>query len=58
MGTKPKAGGPKKKKAKPKKTDEKQFERFIETARKMGASDGKKSFEKAFDAIVKPARKA
>jgi hypothetical protein len=46
-----KAGTPKKKKAKPKMTDKKQSERFIETARKLGVDETGEAFEKAFEKI-------
>lgn len=57
MDKKPKAGGAKKK-AIPKKkaTDEKQFERFIETARTLDADEGGKEFERAFAKIIKPVK--
>jgi hypothetical protein len=47
-----KTGTPKKKKAKPKLTDKKQSERFIETARELGADESGKHFEKAFEKII------
>jgi hypothetical protein len=49
-----KAGTPKKKRAKPKLTDKKQSERFIETARELGVDEGGKSFEMTLKKIVKP----
>lgn len=57
MDKKPKVGGSKKK-AIPKKkaTDEKQFERFVKTARELGVDERAASFEKAFKKIVKPSR--
>lgn len=49
-----KAGTPKKKKAKPKLTDKKQSERFIQTARELGVDESGEAFEKAFrDANLK-----
>jgi hypothetical protein len=47
-----KAGEPKKKKAKPKLTDKEQSERFIETARKLGADETGKKFDETFRKIV------
>lgn len=53
MAQKPKTRGAKKKAAPKKKApDEKQFERFVETARKLGVDETGKSFEKAFDQIL------
>ncbi len=40
------------KKVRPKTKDKAQAERFIETARKLGADESGKSFEKAFRKIV------
>jgi len=57
MGTKPKAGSPKKK-AKPKAKDEKQFERFVETARSLGVDESGKEFERAFTTVSKKARQS
>ncbi len=58
MAQKPKAGGAKKKEVPKKKApDEKQFERFIETARKIGADQNEKKFESAFKTIVLSKRK-
>jgi hypothetical protein len=52
-----KAGAPKsakpRPKAKPKLTDKKQSERFIETARELGVDESGESFEKKFKEIVK-----
>jgi hypothetical protein len=48
-----KAGEPKKQKVKPKLTDKKQSERFIETARELGVDETGKRFEKTFAAISK-----
>jgi hypothetical protein len=47
-----KAGTPKKKKAKPKLTDKEQSERFIETARELGADESGKGFERAVEKIL------
>jgi hypothetical protein len=41
----------------PKDTDKKQFERFVETARKVEADESGKAFELAFEKIV-PAKHA
>jgi hypothetical protein len=49
-----KAGTQKKKKAKPKLTDKEQSERFIETARELGADESVEAFERAFAQIVPP----
>ncbi len=53
MDKKPKARGAKKK-AVPKKkaSDEKQFERFVKTARELGVDESGKAFEKALEKIV------
>lgn len=57
MAQKPKAGGaPKKAKPKTKAKDEKQFERFIETAREIGADKNEKKFESVFKTIVSSRR--
>jgi hypothetical protein len=48
-----KAGTPKKKPAKPKLTDKEQSERFIETARKLGADEDGQGFEAAISKILK-----
>ncbi|MCB1391884.1 hypothetical protein [Nitrobacter sp.] len=57
MDKKPKAGSTKKKAVPKKKApDEKQFERFVRTARELGADEDAASFEKAFKKIVKPSR--
>ena len=50
-------------KAKPKSkgqrnTDKKQFERFKETARTLGVDESGETFERAFDKIVPPKRRA
>jgi hypothetical protein len=52
-----KAGVPKKAKPKPKLTDTKQSERFIETARELGVDESGKEFEKAFRAVVPERRR-
>jgi hypothetical protein len=49
-----KAGTPKKRKAKPKLTDKKQSERFIETARELGVDESGKAFDRTFNQVVKP----
>ncbi|WP_157038853.1 hypothetical protein [Rhodopseudomonas palustris] len=54
MDKKPKARGPTKKAAKPKAKDEKQFERFIETARELDVDESGKSFDVAFRKIATP----
>ncbi|MBN8975583.1 MAG: hypothetical protein J0I08_03805 [Rhizobiales bacterium] len=53
MDKKPKTGGAKKK-ATPKKKapDEKQFERFVKTARELGVDESGKEFERAIKAIT------
>jgi hypothetical protein len=51
-----KAGTPKKKKAKPKLTDKKQSERFIETARGLDVDKSGEAFEQALKKLV-PSRK-
>ena len=43
---------PKKKKAKPKLTDKEQSERFIKTARELGANLDRGAFEETFSKIV------
>lgn len=53
MAQKSKAGGaPKKAKPKTKTEDEKQFERFIETARELDIEEGGEAFEKALREIL------
>jgi hypothetical protein len=47
-----------KQKKKPKLTDQRQSERFRETARKLGADESEESFERAFRKIVPPKRKS
>jgi hypothetical protein len=55
MAQKPKARSAKKK-AVPKRRapDEKQFERFVETARSLGVDESGKEFESAFKKIALP----
>jgi hypothetical protein len=50
-----KAGAPKKQKPKPKLSDKEQFERFKETARKLGVDESGDRFERAFKKLAKPA---
>jgi hypothetical protein len=50
----PKAGVPKKKKAKPKLTDKEQSDRFKETARILRSDETGRVFEEAFKKIAKP----
>jgi hypothetical protein len=50
----PKAGAPKKKKAKPKLSDKDQSERFIETARQLGFENDSSRFEEVFKKIAPP----
>lgn len=52
MGQKPKTRGSPKKAAKPKAKDEKQFERFIETARTLEVHESEEHLERAFKAIA------
>jgi hypothetical protein len=52
----PKAGVPKKQKAKPKLTDKEQSERFKETARELGVDESGEEFERAIEKII-PANK-
>lgn len=55
MDKKPKARSAKKKAVpKNKVQDEKQFERFVKTARELGADETGKEFEKTFDKVVMP----
>jgi hypothetical protein len=42
----------------PKTTDKRQFERFVETARKLGIDESEEAFDRAFRKIVRPQRKA
>jgi hypothetical protein len=54
MAQKPKTRGVKKKAVPKKKApDEKQFERFVETARKLGVDESGENFEEAFSQITK-----
>jgi hypothetical protein len=46
-----------KQKKPPKKTDKQQFERFVATARKLGANESMEDFEVKFKKIVPPRRK-
>lgn len=43
-------------KPKPKPTDKVQFERFVETARRLGVEEVGQEFDEAFERIVKPVR--
>jgi hypothetical protein len=43
-----------KKQKRPTKTDKQQSERFIETARKLGADETGRTFDKAFERVVPP----
>lgn len=45
------------KKKKPKKTDKEQFERFVQTARKIGVNESMEDFQVKFRKIV-PVRRA
>jgi hypothetical protein len=45
-----------KKPAKPKPTDAERHARFVEMARKVGASEDPKDFEKAFSDVARPAK--
>jgi hypothetical protein len=49
-----KADTAKKKKAKPKRTDKEQSERFIETARKLRVDESGKEFERVASNLLKP----
>lgn len=42
---------------KPRPDEKPQSERFIETAREIGADETPEAFERVFDAVVKPSRK-
>jgi hypothetical protein len=53
-----KAGAPKKAKSKLKMTDKEQSERFKQTARELGVDESGKTFERAFNIVVKPPAKA
>jgi hypothetical protein len=41
----------------PKRTDKQQFERFVETARKLGVNESMEDFEVKFRKIVPPKRR-
>lgn len=57
MDKKPKARSAKKKAVPKKKApDEKQFERFVKTARELGADESGDAFEKAVGRILPPRR--
>jgi hypothetical protein len=43
-------------KRKPKEKDKRQYERFVETARKLGVDESPENFERAFTKIVPPKR--
>jgi hypothetical protein len=47
-----------KQKRKPKEKDKRQYERFVETARKLGVDENPEAFERAFKKIVLPRRQA
>ena len=38
----------------PKTSDKREYERFVETARKLGADESEEAFDKAFRLIVPP----
>ncbi len=40
----------------PKTKDKQQYERFVETARKIGCDESEEAFERAFEKIIPPAR--
>jgi hypothetical protein len=42
---------------KPKLTDKERYERFLDVARKVEASDDPKDFEEAFKKVVKPIKR-
>jgi hypothetical protein len=46
-----------KQKTKPKLTDKRQYERFVETARMLGCDEDEESFERTFAKIVPPKRR-
>lgn len=57
MDKKPKASSAKKKAAPKKKApDEKQFERFVKTARELGVDESGKQFEQTFLGILRQKR--
>jgi hypothetical protein len=41
-------------KPKPKPDDPEEYKRFLETAKKIGASDDPKDFDRAFERVVRP----
>jgi hypothetical protein len=43
-----------KQKRTPKTTDKREYERFVETARKLGCDESEEAFEQAFKKIVPP----
>jgi len=45
------------KKKKPKRTDKEQFERFVQTARKLGVNDSMEDFQVKFRKIIRPKRR-
>jgi hypothetical protein len=47
-----------KQKQKPKMTDKRQYERFVETARKLGCDESEETFERHFSRIVPPKKKS
>jgi hypothetical protein len=46
-----------KQKRKPKLTDKRQYERFVETARELGCDESEEAFDQAFRKIVPPKRR-
>jgi hypothetical protein len=46
-----------KQKRKPKETDKRQYERFVEAARKLGVDESPENFERKFTTIVPPKRR-
>jgi hypothetical protein len=42
----------------PKTKDKREYERFVETARKLGCDESEEAFERAFEKIVSPKREA
>jgi hypothetical protein len=47
-----------KQKRTPKTTDKKEYERFVETARKLGCDESEEAFERAFEKIIPPKEKS
>ena len=45
------------KQKKPKRTDKEQFERFVQTARKLGVNDSMEDFQVKFRKIIRPKRR-